>query len=1036
MKLNKLKTKKRLLSHYVLMLFFTLFCTTVTVHAQNSEITGVVTGVDDGMPIPGATVLKVGAKTGAVTNFDGEYSINAKIGDVLQFSYLGMVPQTVIVTQAKLNVKLQSDLQDLDEVVVVGYGTVKKKEITGAVAQLKNDDIEQFVTSDLASSMQGQIAGVSISASSGEPGEASDIQIRGITSLSGSNTPLFVVNGIPQIGDPGLSSNEIETIDVLKDAASTAVYGARGAAGVILITTKQGVAGQMKVDFNYTFGLQTLGDGTPLMNTRDNLFYETNRNEHSNVSFVPLIERYPEWINNDNTFDDYVLNRNAEVKTYNLIVSGGADKITYSIVAGLFDQDGSIINSNFKRYNGRASTTYTTDNWNIEGSLAFTLENRKRSSEGLIVLASRYRPYFPLIDPSEDQSDIIDNGGIRTPSVALNEALRRQDNSNSDRINASLKLDRKLSESLNFITRVGTSISNDLRKLFRPAFVLYDIEQDITEVDNTRNGVANISSRTTKFSWDASLNFKKQFGDHNLAATGIIALEEDSYEAFDASIQGVTNNNIFVLDIGSVNPAVNSGFNPILPSNTDNYNKKTVGTLARLQYNYKGRYLLSGLVRYDGSSRFGKEYRWGTFPSVSAAWNISDEPFWKPIKSTVNNFKLRLSHGTVGNDSFSDYEFASTISNQFSNYLFDENDAEESFGAAILSYANSNVKWETSVSNNVGLDISFLKNKFRVTADYYITKKRDMLFPITLPGSAGAIYDNQLTLNVGDMENKGAELAINYRANIGKSKLSIGTTFTTNENKITRIQEGVGFIPNQGRLVNGDNYITALVQGYEAGAFWLYETNGVVQTDEQLAAYTALENRETAQKGDLMYVDTNDDGKITDADRSYKGSGLPDFEYGLNLNWNIGSFDLSMNWFGTVGSEILNGNKADTYNFERHQDLVNMWTPNNPTSQIPLFRGAGNDHPNYSGTTDFWLENGDYLRLKQITLGYSLPKDTMSNLGVTNFRLFLSAQNALTFTKYSGYDPEIGGGNVARRGIDSSRYPIAALYSLGFKIDF
>ncbi|MDO7136006.1 SusC/RagA family TonB-linked outer membrane protein [Algibacter lectus] len=1036
MKLNKSKTKKKSRSRYVLALFFAIFCITITMHAQNNQVIGVVTGADDGMPIPGATVLKVGTKTGAVTNFDGEYSINAKVGDILTFGYLGMVAQTITVTQSELNIKLQSDLQDLDEVVVVGYGTVKKKEITGAVAQLKNDDIEQFITPDLASAMQGQIAGVSVSASSGEPGEASDIQIRGITSLSGSNTPLFVVNGIPQIGDPRISSNEIKTIDVLKDAASTAVYGARGAAGVILITTKQGSAGQMKVDFNYTYGLQTLGEGTPLMNTRDNLFYETNRNEHSNVSFTPLLERYPEWINNDNTFDDYVLNRNAEAKTYNLIVSGGADKLTYSIVAGLFDQDGSIINSNFKRYNGRASTTYKTNNWNIEGSLAFTLENRKRSSQGLIVLASRYKPYFPLIDPNASQSDIIDNGAVRTPSVALNEALRRQDNSNSDRINASLKLDRKLSESLNFVTRVGTSISNDLRKLFRPAFVLYDVEQDITEIDNTKNGVANIASRTTKFSWDASLNFKKQFGNHNLAATGIIALEEDSYEAFDASIQGVTNNNIFVLDIGSVNPAVNSGYNPELPSYTDNYNKKTVGTLARLQYNYKGRYLLSGLVRYDGSSRFGSDYRWGTFPSLSAAWNISDEPFWKPLKSTVNNFKLRLSHGTVGNDSFSDYEFASTISNQYSNYLFDESDTAESFGAAIISYANSNVKWETSVSNNIGVDLSFLKNKFRVTADYYITKKRDMLFPITLPGSAGAIYDNNLTLNVGDMENKGVELAVNYRANIGKSKLSVGTTFTTNENKITRIQDGVGFIPNQGRLVNGDNYVTALVQGYEAGAFWLYETNGVVQTDEQLAAYTALENRETAQKGDLIYVDTNADGKITDADRIYKGSGLPDFEYGLNLNWNLGSFDLSMNWFGSVGSEILNGNKADTYNSERHQDLVNMWTPNNSTSQTPLFRGAGNDHPNYSGTTDFWLENGDYLRLKQITLGYSLPKDTMGKLGVNNFRLFLSAQNALTFTKYSGYDPEIGGGNVARRGIDSSRYPVAALYSLGFKIDF
>jgi hypothetical protein len=270
-------------------------------------------------------------------------------------------------------------------------------------------------------------------------------------------------------------------------------------------------------------------------------------------------------------------------------------------------------------------------------------------------------------------------------------------------------------------------------------------------------------------------------------------------------------------------------------------------------------------------------------------------------------------------------------------------------------------------------------------------------------------------------------------------KLKLGATFTTNSNKITKMQDGVTITPNNNvRLVNETAQATVsfIAVGHEAGAFFLYETNDVVQTDEQLAAYKLLEGREDAEKGDLIYVDTNNDGKINNADRVYKGSGLPDFEYGFNLNWSLADFDLSMNWYGTVGAEVLNGNKAASYNYERHQDLTNMWTPNNPTSQIPIFRGDAGDHYNYSGLTDYWLENGDYLRLKQISLGYSLPKETATKLGLDKFRLFLTAQNALTFTKYSGYDPEVGSNNVARRGIDNSRYPLAAIYSFGLNINF
>ena len=1022
---NKLLTKKiNFMRHISLLLLMTLG---VSLFGY-AQVSGKITDASDGMPIPGVTVIVQGTNVGTSSDFDGNYTIEAKTGDVLNFTFIGLKSQTLIVSSTTASITMEQDAESLDEVIVVGYGSVKKKEVTGAVNRVKAKDIEQFVTSDIASRLQGQIAGVSVSASSGEPGEAANIQIRGITSLIGTNTPLFVVNGIPQIGDPGLSANEIETIDVLKDAASTAVYGSRGAAGVILITTKTGRDGVMSVDFDYSVGQQFLGVGTPLMNTADQLFYEINTANYFG-GLDPATVNSPEWLGNDNTFDDYVLVDAAEVKTYNLNLSGGTEKFSYNASGSLYDQDGTLVNSNFKRYNGRISAQYNSGKWKINGSIATTNENRRRASAGLIVTASRYRPYFPEIDPDSDVAVVNSSGGTRTPTIALGQALKRKDNSNRDRTNVSLGIRRKLVENLDFITNVGSSITNDSRSIFRPKFDLFEVDTGETLSDPTLNGILETATRTTKFSWDAGLDFKKEFGKHSVSAQGVVTLEEDNNKTFSASIEGVSNNAITVLNGGTLNENVESGFN---------YTTKRVGTLGRIQYNYDGKYIVSALARYDGSSRFGRDYRWGTFPSIAAAWNVSSEPFWEPIKKVVNKFKIRLSHGQVGNDSFDDYEFASTIA-PFADYIFDENDGSVDFGSGIRSYANRDVKWETSISNNIGVDISLFRNKVTLTADYYNTKKEDMLFPVTLPGSAGAIYDPTLTLNVGNMTNKGLELAANYRASIGKSNFRIGATFTTNDNEVTKVIGGGIIYNDNSSLISGDTdtYATTVIaEGYEAGAFFLYETSGTIKNIAERDLYRQFPSRANAEVGDLRYVDANGDGNITTEDKTYHGSGLADFEYGINFNWDIGRFDFSMNWFGTSGAEVLNGNKAAMYGWERHQDLVNQWTPDNPTSNIPSFQGRGREHPNYQGDTDYWLENGDYLRLKQVTLGFSLPEDTCDRIGLTKLRVYLSAQNPITITDYDGYDPEVGNNNFARRGIDQSRYPISSTYSLGVKLSF
>lgn len=1038
MKKWKLLITNKLISRHLLIMIL-LLAQSIGAQTQELTVSGTITSADDGVPIPGATVIIKGTSTGTTSDFDGLYSISAKTGDVLTFSFIGMKNKSITVTKAKLNVILDVEAENLDEVVVIGYGAVKKKELTGAVAQVKSKDIEQFVTSDVASALQGQVAGVSVVSSSGAPGSQSSIQIRGVTSISGSNSPLWVVDGIPQVGNPGLNMNEIETFDILKDAASTAVYGSRGAAGVVLVTTKKGKEGVMSVDFRHTYGIQRLSDNAPLMNASEQISFETLKESLGFTNHISILEANPAWYNNDNDFSGYVLNNNAATTNYTLNVSGGANNLTYNFSGGYLDTEGSLVNSNLKRYNARTSTTYTSDNWKINTSIAVTIEKNAVASNGLLATASRYAPYFPLINPEADAVFTSDDGAVTTPLNNLAQSIKRENLFRRDILNGSLDITRRITNNLDFKTRVGVSIRNQLQKQFVPAYTLVNPDDfSDVETDPTKSSVLSESQRTSKFSWDASLNYTKKIGEHNFGLLGAVTLEEDSFEGFFGQKQGVSNNDINVLNTATINPITNS---------LTGYDISRVGTLGRFQYNYKGKYLLSFLGRYDGSSQFAPNNRWGFFPSASAAWNVSDEDFWNSISDVVNNFKIRASYGEVGYDQIPAYGYSSTIG-QAADYIFSDNDGSFSNGTAVRDYANETLSWETSKSVNLGVDLAFLQNKFVITAEYYNTKKEDMLFPITYASSSGAFnavsgpFDNNdhrnVILNVGNMTNQGFELGARFTQNIGESNLSLNATFSKNTNEITNIFNNIPFILNgNSALVSGDNQnslITQFATGYEAGAFIIYKTDGVIQTDAELAEYQKLGGRENAVKGDLKYVDTNSDGEITAEDKVYRGSGLPDFEIGFNMNWNYKNFDFAMNWFGSVGAEIMNGNKAVSYIAGRHPDLNNIWTEDNPTSNIPNWSGAKGDI-NHNGNTDYWLEKGDYLRLKLVTLGYSLPADVLDKLNISNLRLFVSGQNPLTITGYKGFDPEIGG-NVARRGLDVSRYPISSLYSLGINVRF
>ncbi|BAX81106.1 SusC/RagA family TonB-linked outer membrane protein [Labilibaculum antarcticum] len=1035
MKKNNLIISQRVKWRYLLFTLFVLFTFSFGAQAQELTVKGTVSGAEDGFPIPGVSIVIKGTTIGSITNVDGVYKISANVGDILIFSFIGMTSQEKTVSASFLDVDLATDVIGLQEVVAIGYGTVKKKELTGAVARVKAEDLTRIVTSDVGKALQGQVAGVNVIASSGAPGASSEILIRGLSSIGGSNNPLYVVDGVPFDGDPGLNPNEIETIDILKDAASCAIYGTRGAAGVILVTTKKGKAGSLRVSANASFGIQDIRSSTPVMNAAEQTYFNVVKDR--NVSYtaddeiVLNLAKSPKGFLNDTDLGKLVFIDNASVQDYNLNISGGTEQITYNVSTGYHKTEGVIVNSNFERFNTRINTTYKKNKWTIDASAGMTQEDTDSAPGNIILQSIKYYPTQPTVNLEDDASPIYTQGGDeQTRLGSVLESFQNTDEGDRTKVFTSFRINYNLLKGLDFSTRLSYNGTKDYRKKFNPYQEVYDNNGDLKS-DPSSSSVHMISSKNRKLDFEAGIKYQKKFKDHKFTVQAVYTMEDQLYDAFFAKKDGVLDNTIDVLDGTSLNAEVGSG---------TNYTNKQIGTLGRILYDYKSKYMLSVSARYDGSSKFAKDHRWGLFPSVSGAWNISDENFWNPIKNTVNDMKLRIGRGTVGNNRFNSYAYSAGVTNG-KDYAFGT-DASDilSLGSTQSQFANADIKWETSVQWNAGVDIAMFDNKLTLTAEVYDTRKKDMLFPVTVPGSASGSAGGRpttVTLNVGDMTNRGFELAMGYRTQTGQVKWGINGTFSTNENEITRMITGSDFIlTDDSGLIGGarsSSQITALAEGYEAGAFFIYTTDGIVDTNEKLAKYQQIQP--SARMGDLVYEDNNGDGRISEQDRVYQGSGLPKYECGLNFIVDYKGFDFSMQWYAALGHEIMNGAKATAYGWGRHKDLLYAWSEANPETSIPTYRADMKSHENYKGYTDLWLEDGSYVRLKSITVGYSLPNSMLAKLGLSKARVYVSAQNPLTFTKYSGFDPEVGGG-IEARGLDKGNYPVTSMYLVGINLNF
>lgn len=1016
-------------------LAFMLFLSFGLIHGQDQTINGQVTS--DGQPLPGVNVIVKGTAKGSVTDFDGFYEIKASSNAVLEFSFIGFRKKEVAIKgQKEINVVLEEDLSELDEVIVVGYGTQKKKEVTGAVVKVDADEILKTATSDLGSAIQGKVAGVNVQAASGRPGEAANIQIRGLGSISASALgPLYVVDGIPYEDNPNIAPEQIASIDILKDGAAASVYGTRASNGVVIITTRRGEVGKIQVDVNTYAGVQNITSGTPLMNTVQQLYNLEVTTEQ--LGTEPLTFFFnPNALDYDTDFVKDVQNDNALIQNLNLNISGGVKNLTLNFSSTYFNQEGVLINSGFDRLSNRLTGQFTKGKFKAFVTLGLSVQNNTQEPWALYEYAIGQQPWSRPLDeiPSNGENSVILDVGNEIFYSYLSRQLDNIDEREIKTNNIAVNLEYEFIKGLKYNLRLGRNEYNYFRKFFRPQYLAYGRTGDYNATASTPQAMLDEDySFTHRESMENIINYKTNFGKHNISLLGVL-----SYERFNRRDVGIGV--VYSTESSNSLQTLGSGAEGVKPSSY-NETRTLSGKLVRAQYNYDEKYLVSASYRRDGSSKFSDQNRYGDFFGFSAGWNIHEENWFNV--DAINNFKLRASWAEVGNQNIPSYLFTPIIETGV-NYPFGPQE-DLNFGSIQRRYVDPNIKWETTISKNIGLDFAMFKNKLTVAADVYQNDKEDMLLQQRVPASTGTyhpraegVYDVKV-VNGGNMVNKGFELAVGFKDQIGQDfNYSVNGTFTQNRNEVTDLN-GTEIGYGNGRPItsmgNNVEYTTFLATGYEAGAFFLLQHDGVIKTQEQLDAYNQLDlsSLGTARLGDMMYKDTNNDNKIDDSDRVYSGSGQSDYEVGLGINMSYKGFDFNLQGLYSHGAEIYNGARLYAYKNGRHTDLLSMWSPQNPTADVPTFRQNG-FHSNVKAGSDYFLEDGTYLRIRTLTVGYTIPG--ISQSGIEKMRVYLTSQNPFTFTNYSGYDPEVGGDGIFTRGVDRGNYPVTRQIMLGLQLSF
>ncbi|RYE19170.1 MAG: TonB-dependent receptor, partial [Sphingobacteriales bacterium] len=964
-----------------------------------------------------------------------KYTINASAGDVLQFTYVGFETKEVTVgTSVTIDVSLAGNFKNLEEVVVIGYGVQKKKLVTGANVQVRGDDLQKQSTTNALQALQGQAPGVQVTSATGQPGGGINVVIRGLGTI-GNASPLYVVDGVITGDITYLNPSDIESIDVLKDAASAAIYGSQSANGVVLVTTKGGKNNQKsQISFDGFAGIQRLARKADLLNSKE---YATIMNEAAiNSGKAPYFTNAEvDAMGEGTNWLDEMLVDNARTQNYVLSLNGGSANSIYSTSVGYTSQEGIVGGkslSNYERYNFRTNSEHKLYNNIIKLGQHLTFSYIKNNGIGVgnqynnsLRAAFNTSPFVPMYD---DKGNFFDNSnstwynGESNPYAVM--YYSNQNRSNSQRLLGDIYMVVEPIKGLRFRTSLGLDYSVNEGRSFQPVYKLSIYAfNDFTRASQNMN-----KGRTIM--WDNLLTYNFNVNAHNFE----VMAGSSMFQNNGSGLYGTNRDLIFKdLEHAWLSNATNTdGANISLggaPYNDD----KRLSYFGRLQYNYKETYLLNATFRADGSSRFDSSNRWGYFPSVSAGWVASNEEFLTGTQNWLSFLKLRASWGRVGNQNIDFFQYLAPVTFANTNYIFGNVEGILTPGAYASRLGNPGVKWETSQQTDVGFDAAFINNKLTVNFDYYIKDTKDWLIRAPILATAGA---DAPFINGGNVRNKGIELAVSYRGKAGQVNYTIGVNGAYNTNK-------VGEIPNADGIVHGPNnllYDNSLEfyraqNGFPIGYFWGLKTAGVFQNEAEVQAHKSNGQliQPNAQPGDIRYVDLNGDALINDADRTIIGNPNPDFTFGFNLAAEYKGFDFSIQASGVAGNELVqswrNGSNSKA-NYSAA--ILNRWHGEGSSTTIPR---VTEDNRNWAQFSDLYIHKGDYLRINTVTLGYDFgriaKKDFLSKL-----RVYASVLNLYTFTKYNGMDPEVGYSEQFASGVDLGYYPRPRTFMIGANLKF
>ena len=1026
-------------------LTFFLSLAGIMASAQNYEVNGTVVD-SNGMPLPGVSIVVKNTTKGSSTDFDGNFSVpNVQKGETLVISYVGSLTKEIVINNANpLKVTLEDDLQSLEEVVVVGYGTQKKSVVTGAISSVKAAELEDLPVERVEQALQGRVSGVVIAADAGQPGSSSTVRVRGITTL-GNNNPLWVIDGV--IVDSGgigfLNQSDIASIEVLKDAASLAIYGARAAAGVILVTTKKGKVGELSVSYTGFVGISGPAKKLSLLNASE---YGAVMNEKSVADGGQIVFPNLATLGVGTDWQDVIFNNSAIRNSHEVSLSGGNEVSTFYASFGLSDQEGIVMSdvSKFNRKNIRLNSTHKiSDMFKVGQTLGYAHKKSLgigTNSEygGPLSSAINLDPITPLVvtDPVVANAAPYSNNpvfrdangnpyGISTlvgqeMTNPLADIQRQRGNYGwSDDFIGNAFLEIAPIEDLIFKSSISGKLSYWGDEGFTPEYYLQSTSINKTNRLNR--------SRSKGFGWslENTANYSKELGEHNFS----VLLGQAVY------VDDITSGVFVVHSNLPVNTRELASFNfqldpaDIDGSTYDATEHRVTSLFSRLTYNYGEKYLFTGIVRRDGSSRFGANNKFGIFPSFSAGWVPSKENFW-PVNDIISTFKLRGGYGVTGSDAIGNFKYLALISGG-RNYTLGK-PSSINIGYSPDAPDNPDLKWEETTQTNIGFETRLFYD-IDVTFDYYVKETTGILQDVDIPGYVGA--SGSPAGNVADMKNTGLELELGYRKSFGEFNFRANGNVSYLKNEVTFVGENKSFIAGgAGFQSMGD--VTRTQVGQSVNAFYGFKTNGIFQNINEVNSYVNTSGtpiQPNAVPGDFKWTDVDGDGTITDDDRTFLGTPLPKYTFGLTLNLDYKRFDLLLFMQGVAGNKIFQGlRRLDVANANHQTSVLSRWTGEGTSNDYPRLTSS-DPNGNYGKFSDFYLENGDYLRFKTVQIGYTLPNDAISKIGAQKLRLFITGENLLTLTDYTGFDPEIGG-NVM--GIDKGYYPQARSFMFGLNLQF